>query len=119
MTALLVFSAFVALALSGRALVRIIQRILPEDARRLVHAGAQLVDVRGRHDFMAAHLPRACNIPFDELGDRLKQLGSRARVLIVYADSGSESADAVAVLRKAGFTRVHDLGPMARWTERR
>jgi rhodanese-related sulfurtransferase len=35
--------------------------------------------------------------------------------VVVYCRSGHRSARAAELLRRHGFTRVHDLGPMTAW----
>ncbi len=42
-------------------------RLSPADARRLVNAGARLIDIRGRDEFARARAPGAENRPLDEL----------------------------------------------------
>jgi rhodanese-related sulfurtransferase len=54
-----------------------------DEVRRLVAAGAQLVEVLPREDFDEEHLPGAVNIPLAELGDRLHEL-DRSRPVVVY-----------------------------------
>lgn len=85
------------------------------DARRLVAAGARLVDVRSPEEFSAGHLPGARNIPVDELSGRLDEIGPRDQPVVVYCASGGRSASAARMLAGAGFTRVHNLGPMSAW----
>lgn len=83
------------------------------EARSLVAAGAQLVDVRTPEEFSEGHLDGARNVPVDDLASHLTEL-PRDRTLVVYCRSGHRSARAAATLRSAGFT-VRDLGPMGAW----
>ena len=85
------------------------------DARRLVAAGARLVDVRSPGEFANSHLPGAVNVPVQELDRRVAELGPRDGELILYCRSGSRSARAAALLRARGYTKVHNLGPMTAW----
>jgi rhodanese-related sulfurtransferase len=85
------------------------------DARRMVAAGARLVDVRSAGEFANGHLPGAVNIPVQELDRRLAEVGPRDGELILYCRSGSRSGRAAALLRANGFTKVHNLGPMTAW----
>ena len=87
----------------------------PTDARRLVAAGAKLVDVRSPEEFAAGHLPGARNIPVDELTSRLEEIGPRDLSVVVYCATGGRSASAARLLAGAGFTQVHNLGPMSAW----
>lgn len=72
-----------------------------------------LLDVRSPEEYEAGHLAGAVNVPVDEVGARLDELGARDRPVIVYCRSGRRSARAAAALREAGFTQVHDLGGMS------
>ncbi|HXU01899.1 MAG TPA: rhodanese-like domain-containing protein [Polyangia bacterium] len=85
------------------------------DARKLVAAGAHLVDVRSPEEYARGHLPGAVNIPVQELDRRLGEVGPADRELIVYCRSGHRSTRAAQVLREHGFTKVHNLGPMTAW----
>lgn len=85
------------------------------EARRLVEAGARLVDVRTPEEFAAGHLPGALNLPIQELERRMVELEPRERPIVVYCRSGSRSARAAHLLEKAGFGAIHDLGAMSRW----
>jgi phage shock protein E len=84
-------------------------------ARILVDQGALLLDVRSADEFRAEHIEGARNVPLGELAARLPQLGSKARSIVVYCRSGRRSAEAARVLRSAGFSSIHDLGPMSAW----
>jgi len=59
-----------------------------DEVRRLMAAGAQLVEVLPREDFDEEHLPGAENIPLAELGDRLDEL-DRSRPVVVYCFDGT------------------------------
>jgi rhodanese-related sulfurtransferase len=85
------------------------------EARRLVAAGARLVDVRSPEEFGNGHLPGAVNLPVHELDRRMAEVGPRDGELILYCRSGRRSAKAAALLRAHGFTKVHNLGPMTAW----
>lgn len=83
-------------------------------ARQKVAEGALLLDVRSEGEFRGGAIPGAKNIPVQALGRRLSEL-DRARPIVVYCASGMRSASAASMLRKSGFTEVHDLGPAAAW----
>jgi rhodanese-related sulfurtransferase len=85
------------------------------DARALAADGALILDVRTPAEFRERHVPRAVNIPIDELGRRMGELGARDRDIVVYCHTGARSGIAVMMLRKASFTRVHNLGSIGRW----
>jgi phage shock protein E len=85
------------------------------DARKLVAAGARLLDVRSPGEFAGGHLPGAINIPVQELERRLAEAGPSDGELIVYCRSGHRSSRATQLLRQHGFSKVHNLGPMTAW----
>jgi len=85
------------------------------DARRLVEAGAQLVDVRTAEEFAAGHLPGAVNIPVEGLELRMGELEPKDQPIVVYCRSGNRSGRAAGMLERAGYQTVHDLGPMSQW----
>jgi len=90
----------------------------PRKVKRLVDAGARLVDVRTREEYAAGHIAGAKNIPVADLEKRLGELGTdKAAPLVVYCASGLRSATAKRVLLGAGFKDVHDLGSMSRWPD--
>ncbi len=85
------------------------------EARRLVDAGAQLVDVRTPDEFTAGHIPGAVNIPLQELEHRMRELEPKEQPVVVYCRSGSRSGSAARLLESAGYRAVFDLGPISRW----
>ncbi len=78
----------------------------------VVQHAALLVDVRNPEEFAQGHLPGAINVPVGDLPGRLDQ---KDQDVVVYCRSGHRSAQAAAVLTRAGFTKVHDLGAMSNW----
>ena len=85
------------------------------DARKLVAAGARLLDVRSPEEYAGGHLPGAVNIPVQELDRRMAEVGPRDGEVVLYCRSGSRSARATEMLRRHGFSKVHNLGPMTAW----
>ncbi len=86
------------------------------EARQLVAQGALLLDVRTPSEFAERHVPGAVNIPVEQLKERLAEVGPRGREVVVYCHSGARAGVAAMMLRKAGYSRVHNLGAMARWS---
>lgn len=88
----------------------------PEEAKKLVRAGANLIDVRTREEFASGRLGKSRNIPFSELARRMREIGQRDHpVVVCCADGMTNSRAAAKMLRGAGFTKVYDLGPVTRW----
>jgi rhodanese-related sulfurtransferase len=85
---------------------------------RLDDADAPLVlDVRTTGEFQRGHVPGAVNIPYQQLGARLSELGEvNGRDVVVYCEAGPRAQRAEATLRTAGFERLYHLeGDMSAW----
>jgi molybdopterin/thiamine biosynthesis adenylyltransferase/rhodanese-related sulfurtransferase len=81
------------------------------------HENFQLVDVREPFEHEIASIDSARLIPLGELADRLNEL-DREQLTIVHCHSGQRSAQAVRLLREAGFANVFNLeGGIARWSD--
>jgi molybdopterin/thiamine biosynthesis adenylyltransferase/rhodanese-related sulfurtransferase len=77
----------------------------------------RLVDVREPFEHEIASIESAVLIPLGELPDRLNEL-DREQLTIVHCHSGQRSAQAVRLLREAGFLNVFNLdGGIARWSD--
>jgi len=77
----------------------------------------QLVDVREPLEYEMANIDGAKLIPLGELPDRMKEL-DRERLTIVHCHTGQRSAQAVRILREAGFSNVFNLeGGIAKWAD--
>jgi phage shock protein E len=111
---LLIIAAMAALVV-GFFLLRGRGTLSKEEAHRLVEAGAKLVDVRSKAEFTALHLPGAINIPLADLRGRGSKLGPKDAPVVLYCASGSRSALGRSMLKGEGYTRVFNLGAMARW----
>jgi rhodanese-related sulfurtransferase len=83
------------------------------DVKGMLERGAQVVDVRTRAEFKSNAHPRAINIPLDQLEARAKEL-DRTRPVLVCCETGSRSGFAVALLKRAGFMEVANLGSWRR-----
>ena len=70
-----------------------------------------IVDVRTPEEFATGAYPEAINIPLDELGQRLDEIGSNLnRKIVVYCASGGRSAYAQRMLVQLGYTNVSNGG---------
>ena len=78
-------------------------RLRSKEAHRVIGEGALLLDVRTPVEFDGGHLP----------GERVADLVPMSRTVVVYCASGIRSTMAAATLRRAGFARVINLGPMS------
>jgi rhodanese-related sulfurtransferase len=68
----------------------------------------QLVDVRSRPAWKAAHIPHAVSHPLGGLEDSLESLDPQ-RAVVLYGESDTQSVDGSYVLKRAGFTKVESL----------
>lgn len=73
-----------------------------------------VIDVRSMLEFWLGHLEGAKNVPVDRIPEGLEgmNLTKQSRIL-VYCASGGRSAQAAAMLKQAGYTRVVDGGGMS------
>ena len=83
-----------------------------EKARELVASGALLLDVRTPGEFAGGHIEGALNIPVQELGTRVSEVGPTSRPVVVYCRSGGRSCAAAGILSQAGY-EVVDVGGMS------
>lgn len=76
-----------------------------------------VLDVRGRTEFAAGHLPGAVNIPLVELQRRLDEVPSGN--IIVHCQGSSRSAIAASILERSGHGPVANMaGGFAEWERR-
>lgn len=87
-----------------------------EEAKKLVAAGATLVDVRSPGEFSSGHVKGAINIPVQEFSTRAKEI-PKNKPVVLYCASGMRSGAAAGMLRDAGRTDVHNLGSISRWPD--
>ncbi|MGH9176531.1 MAG: rhodanese-like domain-containing protein, partial [Vicinamibacterales bacterium] len=74
-----------------------------------------VVDVRHEGEWRSGHLPAAIHLPLGHLIDHLSEL-PKDRPLITQCQSGTRSAIAASLLRRAGFEDVRNLvGGYAAW----
>lgn len=111
-------------AVSGTLLVvtsvRGSRGISPAQATQLINRNdAVVIDVRDAGEYAAGHLLNAQHIPLAELDKRLGELDKlKDKPVILNCQTGSRSASACDILRKAGFTQVHNLeGGIAAWEQ--
>jgi phage shock protein E len=74
-----------------------------------IKSGATIVDVRSEAEFGRGGYRGAINVPLQALSGRLHRI-PKDRPVVVYCASGSRSAMAARILRKAGFADVSNAG---------
>lgn len=75
-----------------------------------IQAGAAIIDVRSPDEFTDGYYPGAKNIPVNILINRLNEVGSKDKPVIVYCASGGRSAVAAQILKANGFVDVVNAG---------
>lgn len=86
-----------------------------ELAEQLRTGDVSVLDVRGRAEWEAGHLPGVENIPVGYLADRLDQI-PRDQPVVVHCQGGARSAIAASLLRSHGYDNVINLaGGYADW----
>ena len=92
----------------------------PSAAIRIMNADETVVlDVRESADFGSGHIKNAKNIPLSALRDKLEDLAVfRDKPVLAICRSGHTSGKACRMLRKSGFTNVHNItGGILGWQE--
>ena len=75
--------------------------------------GAQLLDVRTAEEFDSGHFAGAINLDVEDIIAGKLPDAAKDTQLYVYCRSGNRSAQAVFLLKQAGFTNITDLGGLS------
>ena len=101
----------------GRPLETVTQMSPAEAAARMERGDLDVIDVRGRAEWEAGHLPGVPNIPLGYLADRLAELPAD-RLVLLQCQAGSRSAIAAGLLQARGLKQVANLvGGYAAWEQ--
>jgi rhodanese-related sulfurtransferase len=92
------------------------ESVSPEDARKLVDDGAQLIDVRVEHEWDAGRIPGASHIELSELSDRAGEI-DRGRPVVFYCRGDNRSDMAAEVFAAAGYEAKVLAGGIQAWAE--
>jgi rhodanese-related sulfurtransferase len=78
-----------------------------------------LLDVRSDEEYRTGHIPGAKNVPFNEVGDWLRNQSLPPKTdIVVYCETGSRSGTVQQLLIDKGFTSVRHLeGDMKAWRD--
>jgi rhodanese-related sulfurtransferase len=93
-----------------------VREVSRAEARRLVEAGAQLVDVRAGHEWEAGHIAGASHIPLDELSQRVGEI-EKDRPVVLYCRGGNRSSMATAALEAGGYDAAKLSEGITGWEE--
>jgi len=90
-----------------------------QQAQSMNKQGALLLDVREPDEYTAVHAANAKLIPLGEVSARLKEIEAyKDKPIAVICHSGRRSAQAVEILKEAGFTQaVNVKGGTNAWVQ--
>ena len=84
-------------------------------AREYQHHGGLLIDVRSPAEFKSGHLPRAINLPLNELDDYIPRLAeNKDQILLLHCKTGLRSELAAQRLKRQGYAKAFNLGSYGR-----
>jgi rhodanese-related sulfurtransferase len=86
------------------------------EAREMIGAGAQLVDVRADHEWEAGHLPGAIHIALPELAARAAEI-DKDRPVIFYCRGDNRSDVATTALAEVGYDAAKLAEGATGWEE--
>lgn len=95
-----------------------VPNLSPAEAVTLINrSNAVVLDVRDAAEFATGHIAEAKHIALDDLPAKLNELKKyQNKAVLVNCQRGMRSAKACEMLRKAGFTQVHNLqGGLDAW----
>ncbi|HEX6598537.1 MAG TPA: rhodanese-like domain-containing protein [Gemmatimonadaceae bacterium] len=95
-------------SVAGRTLETVTQLTPREAAARLEGGDVEVIDVRGRTEWEAGHLPGVQNIPLGYLAERLDALPAD-RMVVLQCQGGGRSSIAAALLQSRGMKNVANL----------
>lgn len=91
-----------------------------EELKKELEEGKEvfILDVRNPEEYQICRIPGSHLIPLGELVGRLPELDS-ARDIVVHCKSGMRSAQAIEMLRQAGFRKLRNLrGGITAWAQK-
>ena len=94
------------------------KRISQKEAKEIMDSrDVTLVDVRTPGEFSQGFIKGAMLLPLDRLAiDSAKKLPDKDAEIFVYCLSGNRSRSAAAMLTRAGYTNVTNIGGIGSWT---
>lgn len=92
------------------------KEISTEEARKLIDAGGQLVDVRVEHEWEAGRIPGASHIELGELSERASEI-DRERPVVFYCRGDNRSDMAAAAFVADGYEAKVLAGGIQAWVQ--
>lgn len=74
-------------------------------AQKAIDAGVQVIDVRTAGEYQLGHLPKAINVPVDQIETQASSWDKEATYL-VYCATGARSQVAVDLMKSMGFKNI-------------
>jgi len=72
-----------------------------------------LIDVRSGAEFQSGHLPKAINLPLDQIPFRFEEIDGLGKVpVVLYCRSGMRSSQAAQFLKAKGLSQIFDGGAL-------
>ncbi len=76
----------------------------------------KVIDVRTKEEFKEGHIKGSINIPLNTIPQRFQSaLPKKEQTIFIICLSGARASDAVAYLKKVGYTDVHNIGGVGSW----
>jgi phage shock protein E len=89
-----------------------------EQVNSALKKGAKVIDVRSPQEYASGHVPKAINIPVNELKERVAQLApDKEQPLLLHCGSGVRSGYGKSILEKLGYKQVLNVGSYGRATK--
>ena len=80
------------------------------DYRELMDNGAMIIDVRTKAEYAAGHIKGSVNIPLDQIGNSVKKIKAKNKMVITCCRSGRRSGIAANMLNQKGVKAVNGGG---------
>jgi rhodanese-related sulfurtransferase len=90
--------------------------VTPAQAKELIAAGAQVIDVRTDPEYTAGHIPGAGHVPLADIQSEAAGL-DRETPLVIYCRSGERSGMAADAFAASGWDAHSIAGGLLQWAE--
>jgi rhodanese-related sulfurtransferase len=87
-----------------------------DEAQKLIEEGAQVIDVRGDHEWEAGRIAGATHVSLAELAERASEI-DKERPVVLYCRGGNRSTMATAALAEAGYDAAKLSEGIVGWAE--
>ncbi len=94
-------------------------KITAQEAQATIDADKDIMilDIRNQEAYDTKHIANAVLLPSDEIKEKAAAvLPNKDQTILVYCNTGKNTAGVVAELVKMGYTKVYDMGGIQDWT---